>query len=243
MPPKKDNKQNVQEKKGNKKPAKPKKTPAVVCGFKSPGPKYKLATLVGYDGHDTTKYRNPAYTFRLRQTGVDVCDGPGPKYMVNMNRFGPYTSPGYSIGYAATTFGSFCGPGPKYMVRDHGPRAPAFSIKWRTNPRAGSGTPGPYNIPSTIGQGPAFSMGTRGATGVCETGPGPKYGLFDLCVVKPCPPKFSLGYRQTGNLACDGPGPKYMPKIPTCNENPGFTFGIKHSECAPPLVTECDEKC
>lgn len=66
-----------------------------------PGPKYKLKTVVGYNDHCASRYRNPAYSIAARQTGGEMgCDGPGPIYYAELPR-----SQGFTIG-GATRGGS-----------------------------------------------------------------------------------------------------------------------------------------
>lgn len=77
-------------------------------------------------------------------------------------------------------------------------------------------------------------MRTRGAK--CDPVPGP----YCIPPVKPTP-MFSIASRIPDKTICRSPGPKYHPKIP--RPKPIYSFGVKHSECAPPYITECDDPC
>ncbi|XP_012260791.1 outer dense fiber protein 3-like [Athalia rosae] len=247
MPKKDEGSKGDDAKKGDSKSdkKKPKKSSGCI-GNKSPGPaQYLLPPLTGYPRHDTTKYRNPAFSLRGRQTASLPCNSPGPKY--NAKKPPKYPDPKFSIGSRGTSVVKSCTPGP-YKLPD-APRAPIFSIASRTNPRSAGVTPGPYNLPPVMGcnviekpGAPCFTFGARPYGTRCDGGPGPKFGPMNLDVVKPRAPKFSLRGRQTGGSKSCGPGPKYDVSY-KCKCAPKFTFGIKHSECAPPLITECDDKC
>lgn len=63
-----------------------------------PGPVYKLPSLVGYNGHDPSRHRNPAYSMRIRTDGKSYILGPGPQYNIrSLTKFGPEKSPAYTI--------------------------------------------------------------------------------------------------------------------------------------------------
>lgn len=64
---------------------------------------------------------------------------------------------------------------------------------------------------------------------------------YSLALVKPKAPMYTIGRRPTFQLVSEGPGPIYA--IPPFKPSPAFSFGVKHSECAPPYITECDEQC
>ncbi|XP_023289617.1 outer dense fiber protein 3 isoform X1 [Orussus abietinus] len=221
-----------------------------------PGPKYVLRTLTGYKDHCASKFRNPAYTIGGKLVTSGRCDGPGPKYLVKL----PYNSPAFTIGQAVRIDSKYrctgtmyrkigskvlstwtileipCGPGP-YLVKDlH--RGPAFTFGSRTPYRSDCGTPGPYPLKSTL-NGPAFTIGVKLNDGKCKGGPGPL--MYDINVIKPRAPKFTIARKYQTGATCDGPGPKYKPTLG--KPYPMYSFGTKHSECAPPYITECDEKC
>ncbi|XP_033212058.1 outer dense fiber protein 3-like [Belonocnema kinseyi] len=216
------------EKEGSKKEGPKQKS----CGVNGPGPKYKLKTVVGYDDHCHSKLRNPAYSIAYKQTGGNRTCGPGPQYMYELSR-----KPGFSIGARWTSTGIKCSPGPyKYDIPTCTPK---FSIKSRTPNRSGNKTPGPYSLPDKI-SGPAFIIGMRPDRAECKPSPGP-YAPYRIDTIKPRIPTFVIGNKQTSNFKSLGPGPIYLPVL--LKKSPGFSFGIKHSECSSPFITECDEKC
>ncbi|XP_071653216.1 ciliary microtubule associated protein 1B [Temnothorax longispinosus] len=205
---------------------------AVICRFITPGPKYQLKTLVGYRDHCISRYRNPAYTFGGRRAIFEVAESPGPKYMIEERR-----PKGFTFGHAAKRRDIVFGPGAKYKLPDV-PRGPFFSIKWRTKLRKTGETPGPYYI-KPIADAPAFSLGLRTASEkpVISTGP---YS-YSLDAVKPRAPMYTIASRRALQLISEGPGPIYA--VPPAKPTPAFSFGVKHSECAPPYITKCDEQC
>ncbi|OAD53480.1 Outer dense fiber protein 3-B [Eufriesea mexicana] len=201
------------------------------CNYRSPGPKYNLKTLVGFREHCISKHRNPAYTFGNRQPFLQLCEGPGPKYLIPEPK-----REGFSFGLIGKTFGPPCVPGPKYLLPT--PKTPAFTIKSRTKPRDTCFTPGPYNV-KLPPAGPAFYIGERLPSLKCDPVPGPT--AYNEVLVKQRAPMYSMAYRQAQKEMCRSPGPKYNPKLE--KSRPIYSFGIKHSECAPPYFVECDSPC
>ncbi|XP_015512455.1 ciliary microtubule associated protein 1B [Neodiprion pinetum] len=241
MPEEKEKKSKKDNSKSSKK--QPKKSSGCVSN-KGPGPaRYLLPPLTGYPHHDATRFRNPAFSFRSRQSSGMPCNSPGPKYYISS----PPRPPAFSFGFRASSTAKSCTPGP-YKLPDS-PRSPIFTIRGRTNPRTAGVTPGPYQLPPVMGcrvpdktASPCFTFGARPCGTKCDGSPGPK-GLTNLDVIKPRAPRFSLAPRQTGSLKTCGPGPKYMYCYKCHKCAPNFSFGIRHSDCAPPMITECDEKC
>ncbi|XP_015122410.1 outer dense fiber protein 3 [Diachasma alloeum] len=207
------------------------KKSGAICSFQGPGPRYKLKPLVGYDDHCFSKYRNPAFSILGKSLkGYIAADGPGPKYRPE---FPP--AQGFSLGMLLKGKKYECTPGP-YNIPPYTP-TPAFSIKWRTKARGGLVSAGPYYIPRDL-NGPAFTMGARLPSGRNDCGPGP--GLIKVDMVKPRAPAFSLRARPADRIKCASPGP-YDPV--NLDKAPAFSFGVKHSPCAPPLITKCDQVC
>ncbi|XP_014481169.1 PREDICTED: outer dense fiber protein 3-like [Dinoponera quadriceps] len=232
MPPKKGRK------KGRPVDEKEKKTPVemaqetAMCGVIVPGPKYKLKTLVGYKGHCISKFRNPAYTLGEYMMQRYETISPGPKYKFKERR-----RPGYTFGMAAVRDDTTIGPGPKYKFpRDRGI---AFLMKWRTKQRKVSETPGPYTVKHTIDS-PAYTMGLFTPAWKYKAGAGP-YTPDNINVTKPKAPIPSIALRYEYPPLPRSPGPIYNFKLPRLT--PAFSFGTKHSPCAPPYITECDDRC
>lgn len=64
---------------------------------------------------------------------------------------------------------------------------------------------------------------------------------YSLDAVKPRAPKYTIAStRRALQLISEGPGPIYA--VPPPKPTLAFSFGVKHSECAPPYITECDEQ-
>lgn len=212
--------------------AKPdKKIPTVICGIRSPGPKYILKPLVGFKDHCLSKERGPAFSLYHRYPLLEKCRAAGPSYLYEEPLKGGYTF-GHRPYYSAAT----CTPGPKYELPSE--KGPAFTIGIRTKPRGDCVSPGPYD-PRLPTPGPAFTIGTRPPPLKCDPTPGGR--LYSDKLVTRGSPMFTF-YRQLPlREVCRSPGPKYHPKPP--KPTPMFTFGMKHSECAPPYITECDDNC
>lgn len=84
-----------------------------------------------------------------------------------------------------------------------------------------------------------FYRGIRTGVAKCDGTPGPS--PYSIHMVKPRAPAYSLAYRLGAKAICHSPGPKYHPIPP--KPTPQYSFGTKHSECAPPYIVECDEQC
>ncbi|CAL1680822.1 unnamed protein product [Lasius platythorax] len=206
---------------------------AAMC-FITPGPKYQLKALVGYRDHCISRYRNPAYTFGGRRPILEMTESPGPKYMIEKRKF-----KGFTFGHAAKRRDIIFGPGPKYKLPDVS-RGPFFSIKWRTKLRKIDETPGPYYI-KPIAKMPAFSMGLRTVATKPVTSAGP-YSSYNLEVIKSRAPMYTIvGARRILRMVSEGPDVIYAIRSP--KPTPAFSFGVKHSECAPPYIIECDKQC
>ncbi|XP_050446454.1 outer dense fiber protein 3-like isoform X2 [Cataglyphis hispanica] len=200
----------------------------------SPGPKYQLKTVVGYKNHCISKYRNPAYTFGGKyRFFFEELDGPGPKYMIEKRKH-----KGFTFGYALKRREIFLGPGPKYKLPDvH--QGPFFSMKWRTKKKKSDETPGPYYV-KPIADAPAFFMGRMLVTKSIIGNAG-FYPSYNPEVVKPRAPKYTMVGRHEIQMISKSPGPIYAFRPP--KPIPSFSFGIRHSKCAPPYITECDKQC
>ena len=72
--------------------------PMLSCMSRGPGPAYKLPPLIGYVGHDPSRYRNPAYTIPGRLGDKDRTFGPGPQYDVGkLTKYGRDNPPAYTL--------------------------------------------------------------------------------------------------------------------------------------------------
>ena len=84
---------------------------------------------------------------------------------------------------------------------------------------------------------------SRHGTPEVTIGPGPAaYADKNYDLIKKRTPAFTVKLKQRDlRTETAGPGPRYYPKFNTGKSQPMYTFGIRHSECAPPAVTDLDE--
>ncbi|KAM8820192.1 ciliary microtubule associated protein 1B [Eudromia elegans] len=230
--------------------------------YSSPGPKYRLPTNVGYQLHDPSRHRAPAYSFGTRCPRAGDDCSPGPAYMVpaSTTARGAERSPAYSIYGRPRDAAPFRTPGPgRYCPEKAGkwayPSAPVYSLASRTKHFANDQTPGPaaYGLPPMLGprvvgksSAPNFSMLGRSAVGsfyadLCKT-PGPcNYRVVDANVYKRRAPQYSMLARNLlpgDNTRKPGPG-AYSPE--KRGQPRGITFGIRHSDYLAPLILESPE--
>lgn len=88
-----------------------------------------------------------------------------------------------------------------------------------------------------------YSVACRGLlppAGKVKATAGP-HDPYNIDTIKPRTPAFSMGRKYVLTPLSRSPGPIYYVKLP--RPTPAFSFGTKHSICAPPYITECDEKC
>lgn len=84
-----------------------------------PGPAYLLPTLIGYNRHDPSRYRNPAYSMRERIGKELYGVGPGPCYKIDQQtRYGIKKAPAYTIGSKGS---SKCEPTSKIKFQPRDP--------------------------------------------------------------------------------------------------------------------------
>ncbi|KAF7993089.1 hypothetical protein HCN44_005870 [Aphidius gifuensis] len=224
MPPKKKQKKIKKEKHGN---IQAEDNMPIVCGFRGPGPVYKLKPVVGYDDHCHSKLRNPAYTILGKRPAFELAqDGPGPIYLP---KFPP--TDGFSFGVPLPPIKYESSPGPYTLPT---PKITPITMKWRTKPRGVTASAGPYDLPRTL-NGPKFTIGVRLRDSTLEGGPGP-----GPAPQAPKGPAFSIGHRPPGSRYQANPGP-YDPV--DLNKGPAFTFGRRYPPCVAPLITECDKSC
>ena len=116
------------------------------------------------------------------------------------------------------------GPGAYQPTFSDKPKAPSYTIKLKHNRDPRPEGAQYYNIPSTVGQGPRYSLGSRHETRAAETTPGPSY----------VPPplgsdakKTSLSFRhsQARDPMADTPGPgAYNISAKFANDAPKASF-------------------
>lgn len=67
------------------------------CQGKIPGPSYKLGALTGYEGHDYSKNRAPAYSLGLKTKIFGPTPTPGPYNVGSVTRHGRHPYVGYTM--------------------------------------------------------------------------------------------------------------------------------------------------
>ncbi|XP_069760462.1 ciliary microtubule associated protein 1A-like [Narcine bancroftii] len=235
----------------------------IAAYYSSPGPKYGLPGSMGYEQHDTTKFRSPAYSFGVPHARLTVDSSPGPAYLIqsHLTRRGRDRAPAYSLYSRPKVISSFQTPGPGTYAPENSGRsaftaAPAFSIAGRTKGLRTDQSPGPaaYLLPSILGpnivtksSSANFSLSGRSKTGSFhedfQKTPGPgAYRVTDTNVYKQKSPQFSLiGRNQLPGDSTRKPGPgSHSPEKVFINRSvaPAFSFGIKHSEYVTPIIVD-----
>nr|CDS25867.1 outer dense fiber protein 3 [Hymenolepis microstoma] len=218
--------------------------------FSSPGPIYKLPTLVGEKGHDfeSTHYKAPAYSFgrrtKINQSGES---SPGPAaYAQNpkMTVRGEFSGPSYTLKYRTGKIDTNASPGPARYLPNFDqilPKSPEYKFGLRPDIYNKNSTPGPnaYSLPapdilSAKPSAPQYSIAGRYGRKHNEMSPGPaEYALGSPDIIKPAAPKYTMGSQlPRPNAADSSPGPAaydntkvdYIKPQP-----PKFSFGILHS--------------
>jgi len=239
----------------------------IAAKLKGPGPaKYKLPGTFGYEQHDVTKEKMPAFSFGKRfTTNYESCS-PGPSYLVPqfLTRTGRNSAPAYSLYGRQPERKSEKTPAPgkyspeKYPIPNN-KRAPTYSFGCRLQPPRGEITPAPnaYKLPSLMGlQGVAHSAPAHSICGKPKIGayyedlqktPGPgTYKVCDLNTYLARGPAYSVKGRHEIRDKCIVPGPgAYHPEQVYINKKtaPSFSFGIRHTQyitmvndAAPPVT-------
>lgn len=91
------------------------KRPLIGAMFRGPGPCYGLPDTLGFQKHDFTKNKAPAYSFGIRGKAQDKSEcSPGPAYHLpdKLTRSGPDGAPKFSLKGRPNMQSSFKTPGP-----------------------------------------------------------------------------------------------------------------------------------
>ncbi|NXO83553.1 ODF3A protein, partial [Sitta europaea] len=184
----------------------------ILAEFSTPGPKYGLPGLTGQTGHDPTRHKAPAYTFRgTKQAAIESCS-PGPRYFIHpsITTTGKYVSPSACMTGRPHTKTEVT-PGPSDYNTDPANKhlyhtAPANSMVSRPKDFESFRTPGPgtYTLPRVLGPHtaathaePCYSMRWKSQYQSCfqdlaET-PGPAaFSKVEMDVYKHRAPKYSM---------------------------------------------------
>lgn len=231
---------------GEKKEKKEYKKNPVDCMFTSPGPiVYKLPTLVGYTGHDISKYRGPAFTMRKPTNVPNFAVSPGPKYNTyGLGKLGKPFTPRWTLGSRRPPIKGDVVPGPgAYADKSLVPkkRYPAWTMLAKARDMKGDKVPGPiYDIPRPVGTS-AYLFGKRKELKPFVTPAPNHYGLFDLNKVKKRAPAGYMGIIKKPAPRPKTPGPlDYLPLLTHLRRAPLPSFGVKHSQCRNMFFTPAD---
>ncbi|XP_039989455.1 outer dense fiber protein 3-B isoform X2 [Xiphias gladius] len=227
---------------GTWRPHKPKGPIAALYG--SPGPKYALPGLTGFNKHDPTKYKAPMFSFGKRHEQASSYCSPGPRYLIPSN----ITSAGRDGQYS-----------PEHSGKSIFHSAPAYSLSGRSKDITTNQTPGPasYTLPPVLGcktvttsAAPAYSLCRRSQSGSfhedLKKTPGPaSYKVVDPCVYSQKPPQYSMTGRNFPpgeTTEKPGPGAHYLEQVAvTRAKAPSFSFGLRHSDYITPLIVNVAE--
>ncbi|NXS35256.1 ODF3B protein, partial [Pomatostomus ruficeps] len=183
----------------------------VAAQYRTPGPKYVLPGGVGYEQHDPSHRRAPAFSFGLRMGGPQASRSPGPQYLVppGFTARGRHAGPAFSMGGRARERRASATPGPAQYSPEQAdrvtlPSAPACSMSFRSRPDRPQQTPGPgtYQLPPVMGprlvnkrSAPQYSISGRGPS-IFEDRkrtPGPSsYGTVDTDVYMARAPRCTM---------------------------------------------------
>ncbi|XP_017039763.1 outer dense fiber protein 3 [Drosophila ficusphila] len=220
-----------------------------------PGPGvYMLPPTVGYDKHDNRKQRMPQYSFGMRTRGLGEDPGPGPgAYKVDkLTRYGPSKGLEFSMSPRTNTIDKRCSPGPgAHDVHKKpfftGVTAPSYSMGLRTDFNFKKEGPGPnaykYEVNAVRPGVPSYSMGLQTKTINKADSPGPAaYGGGDINVKLNRAPIYSMQPRTAIPGESVGPGPNYYDLMyyRPGRSGPGYSFGVRHHQFAPPMIVRCD---
>jgi len=242
------------------------KRPQIAAKLKGPGPgRYGLPSSVGYQEHDPTKSRKPAYPFgqRLGDGLVGKSRSPGPCYFVDskMTRNGNGAGPQYSIYGRFKNLKEFKTPGPgaysPEKVLPQGERnPPKHSFMSRTRYRRCDSYPASnaYMLPSLFGPDVKTkkSAASHSMTGRSKTGgfsedlsrtPGPaRYPATDPASYsnhRNGPSYSMLPRRFLPEDKTQKPGPgAHRPEAVNLHKkhSPKFSMSGRHSEYTVPMI-------
>jgi len=232
---------------------------------RGPGPGgILLPPTVGYEHHDPSRKRNPAYSLGLKlpSTLIAKNGGIGPAYMIPKG----LTAKGMSLGLAYTMRPQWripasneFGPGPgAYLpnINVNRRKAPEYSLSMRTRLiERGKVSPGPiYLLPPCIGPKIPDKMAAaecsikgrgRDASTIFRS-PGPIYDIGRPDLIRPKGGEVTVKGRwkelksQSVNA---GPGSYNIDETTKkiWRSPPAFSLGIRHSEFAGTMMTDCDK--
>lgn len=224
-------------------------------GSIGPGPAYSLPTTIGYEKHDQRKVRSPQFSMagRLKERKMSLVPGPGLNTQ-GLTRSGRPTSYAYSMGARNfTNDRKNIGPGPANYDLSKRPYVsttapPAYSIGQRPTFQNKNICPGPnaYGVKTDVCKttAPAYSMGIKTSLRDKGGSPGPaNYPAGNLKTTLNKAPEYSMSIRTKTIDKVIVPGANAYNRM---NYKPGknapaYSFGIRHSPQAPPMIVPCDK--
>lgn len=243
--------------------------PLIGAKLKGPGPgRYQLPTSCGQVGHDSTKQKQPAYSFGqyLGPSFLKSICSPGPVIRVNpeYTRHGKDGTARYTLQGRRRDIEGFRTPGPgRYDNQSCHPQGQRNSEKYtmrsRTQYKKGDSFPSPnsYTLPQLIGPkipnkgaSQAYSMTARREIGSCTQDlhhtPGPaRYSHVEQNKYNQSAPKYSMLARRFvpgDKTQKPGPGTHYPEHVTlTKSQMPKHSMGIRHSEYITPLLCGSEE--
>ncbi|XP_058789646.1 outer dense fiber protein 3-like [Phymastichus coffea] len=229
----------------------------LACMNRSPGPTYQLKSLTGFENHDPSRYRYPAYSIRIKPKTKVVSTGPGPYPVPGyFTRYGPEIPPAYTMQFKPKQRTGTRIPGPgahapeKCPLANHSKNSPAYSMIFRNGKMPIKEGPGPiYMVPTCIGpeipdiraEG-AYSMAFKRKEKIRSLGPGPAAYEIKLNVYKKQNPAFSMKFGRKFDYHKNVPGPQYSYDINLVKrQQPKYSIGVKYSECVNVGLMENDD--
>ncbi|XP_015706512.1 outer dense fiber protein 3-like isoform X2 [Coturnix japonica] len=230
--------------------------------FPRPGPQYFIPGTTGYLGHNPTKVRAPAYSFRGTKWPLAESCGPGPCYFVepDITRKGKYVPPGSNLPGRIMTPTTVT-PGPSDYRTEEANRQifnvpPVHSMAFRREHLQSGLRPGPttYTLPRMMGPNlvytsasPCYSVRRRCQRGSYDEDlaktPGPA-ALPRVAVdaYKTRVPAYTMAAQikhGEGKAAKPGPADYNVGRVTLIKpQAPASTFGIRHSPYTTPLMVE-----
>lgn len=228
------------------------------CLKRSPGPaQYTLPPLVGYKGHDVTRWKGPAYTMTPGTKPPIYKFAPGPEYNIEgYSRHGKLFAPKWTLGHKRELPDKNNYPGPgTYNDQSLFPkkRIVAWTMPGKSKDIIQENSPGPiYTLPGnsfgkgnvTAKQAPvAYLFGKPRDFKISETPAANHYGVHDLNKTKRRAQAAEMGRILDPQDRYPKPGPgEYAPIYNHYRRGPQYTFGIKHSPCRALFLTQQDNE-
>ncbi|ELK03465.1 Outer dense fiber protein 3-like protein 1 [Pteropus alecto] len=243
-----------------------KQTPVIMAMIKGPGPaKYLRPSCVGYLGHDSSMFQEPACTLHTRpweKRIMDICN-PGPRYFLDpkITRFGMSSCPQVPMEERISNLRLSSTPASchYYLEKTRIPgecRAPQYTFGYRCPYRVMDPNPAPnqYKLPLLLGPNipvnraaPCYSLASADKNWFYKEnvagGPGPAmHARPEPSVYQNRSPVYSMAKRfayPVDHGPRPGPGSHHIEQVTVHKpRTPAFTMGVKHSPHLCPLVID-----